>query len=158
MNQYGLTPRQLRFCLLIVQGETQAKAYELAGYAKGTPKTVDANASRLARNDKCVAFIADQRALTASRAGVTVESITANLERISRKAEDAGSFGPAAIAQGMIAKLNGLMVDKSELTISHRPAPLPTKVLELSEQDWIRQFGQGLQEQRLQKLEQLARK
>jgi len=155
---FKLTPRQQRFCLLIVEGETQVKAYQLAGYSVKGERVAAVNASKLLTNANIQSFIAQQQAKAAERNVVTVESITANLERISRKAEDAGSFGPAAIAQGMIAKLNGLMVDRSEVTVSHKPAPLPTKILELSEQDWVRQFGHGLQEKRLEKLEALARK
>jgi hypothetical protein len=62
------------------------------------------------------------------------------------------------MAQGLIARLNGLIVDRSEVTVAHKPAPWPTKILELSEDDWVRQFGQGLQESRLKQIEVLARK
>lgn len=144
--------------LLIVEGETQSKAYQLAGYAVKNEKTAAEAGSRLANNVNVQSEIARLQKAAAERSIVTVESITSNLERISRKAENAGSFGPAALAQGMIAKLNGLIIDRSESVIMHRPAPLPTKVLELSEQDWVRQFGQGLQEKRLQKLESIVRK
>lgn len=154
----GLTPKQQRFVLLIVEGETQSKAYQLAGYAVKNEKTAAEAGSRLANNVNVQSEIARLQKAAAERSIVTVESITSNLERISRKAENAGSFGPAALAQGMIAKLNGLIIDRSESVIMHRPAPLPTKVLELSEQDWVRQFGQGLQEKRLQKLESIVRK
>lgn len=154
----GLTPKQQRFVLLIVEGETQSKAYQLAGYAVKNEKTAAEAGSRLANNVNVQSEIARLQKAAAERSIVTVESITSNLERISRKAENAGSFGPAALAQGMIAKLNGLMIDRSEVSVMHRPAPLPTKVLELSEQDWVRQFGQGLQEKRLQKLESIVRK
>jgi phage terminase small subunit len=152
-----LTPKQKRFCLLIVEGETQSKAYQLAGYAVKGERVASANASQLLDKPNIQAFIAEQQQQAANRTLVTVESITANLERICANAERAGSFGPAVAAQQVIARLHGLLIEKSEVSVMHRPAPLPTKIIELSEADWIRQFGQGLQEKRLQKLESLDR-
>ena len=158
MTADKLTSKQLRFVLLVVEGETQSKAYQLAGYAANTPKVIEANASRLASSAKVRDEIARLQALARNRAVITVESLTDDLIDIRTKAMAAGSYGPAVQAVLIIAKLNGLMIEKSETTVLHRPAPLPTKILELSEQDWVRQFGQGLQEKRLQKLETIVRK
>jgi hypothetical protein len=153
-----LSPKQERFCLLIVQGEIQSKAYELAGYRTGTPNTVNANASRLANKDNIKARLAELRNKAALRSEITLDSLTHDLLEIRDKALSAGSFGPAVAAVTIVAKLHGFMIERSEVSVTHRPAPLPTKILELSEQDWVRQFGQGLQEKRLQKLETIVKR
>ena len=159
MNDFKLTPKQMRFCLLIVEGESQSKAYELAGYSLGRPATVNANASRLANNDNIRKQIEKLQGMAAQKAIITVESLTQDLIEIKAAALKAESFGPAVMAVQTIAKLNGLMIERTEAVITHhRPAPLPTKVLELSEADWVRQFGQGLQERRLKQLEGISKR
>jgi hypothetical protein len=150
-----LTPKQQRFCLLIVEGETQSKAYQLAGYSVKSERVASANASQLLDKPNIRSFIAEQQEKAAKRTLITLDSLTTDLMDIRTKALAAGSFGPAVQALTVVARLHGLLVEKAELTVMHRPAPLPTKILELSEDDWIRQFGQGLQEKRLAKLESL---
>lgn len=157
-DRIKLSPRQQRFCLLVVEGETQSRAYTLAGYSVKSEKTATENASRLASNAKVRDFIAKLQAKAAVRAEITVESLTQDLVDIRTKAMANLSFGPAVQAVQLIARLNGLLIEKSELTVLHKPSPLPTKVLELSEADWIRQFSPGLHEKRLMKLESLDRR
>ena len=158
-QRFKLTPRQERFCLLIVEGEGQSKAYEMAGYSVASPRIAAVNASQLMTKPNIQGRVAQLQAQAANRTVITVESLTADLIDIKNKALAAESFGPAVMAVQTIGKLNGLMVDRSEsVVVHHRPAPLPTRVLELSEADWIRQFGQGLQERRLKQLEGISRR
>jgi hypothetical protein len=138
-----LNPRMERFCFLIVKGEIQSTAYEQAGYSTRSKEVAAANACNLLKIPKVQARIQELRGELVKRTMISLESLTDDLIDIRDKAIKAGSFGPAVQSVIAIARMHGFMVDKAELTVMHRPAPLPTKVLELSEDDWVRQFGAG---------------
>jgi hypothetical protein len=140
-SNFKLTAKQERFVLLVVKGEAHSTAYEQAGYACSTKEIAAVNASKLLKTANVAGRIAElQQALTV-RTVISLEGLTADLLDIKTKALAAGSFGPAAACVVAVARLHGFMVDKAELTVNHRPAPLPTKILELSEDEWIEQFG-----------------
>jgi len=136
-----LTARQERFCLLIVKCEAKATAYEQAGYSVKSAKVASVNAGKLLKNPAIQARIQELHQHVANRTVISLDSLTQDLLSLRDKAVAAGSFGPAVQAVGMVAKLHGFMVDKSEVLVHHRPAPLPTNVLELTEAEWVRQFG-----------------
>lgn len=141
MSAFKLTAKQERFVLLIVKGETQSTAYEKAGYGVKSTKVAATNASNLMKKPNIQGRIAELQANLAKKTVITLESLTQELLDIKAKAVAAGSFGPAVAAVVAVAKLHGFMVDKSEVLVNHRPAPLPTKILELSEDEWVEQFG-----------------
>jgi hypothetical protein len=141
MSKYKLTAKQERFVLLVVKGETNSTAYERAGYKCRTKEIASVNASKLLRTASVAGRIAELREAASVRTVVSLESLTADLLDIKAKAIANGSYGPAVAAVVAVAKLHGFMVDKQEVTVNHRPAPLPTKILELSEDEWIEQFG-----------------
>lgn len=145
--KWKLTAKQARFCLLIVKGESNTTAYEQAGYSAKRRETAAVSASKLLKNDNIQGYIAELQAQLASRTIITLEGLTDELLDIKTKAIAAGSFGPAVAAVVAVAKLHGFMVDKQEVTVNHRPAPLPTKILELSESEWLEQFGSDAQRQ-----------
>jgi phage terminase small subunit len=147
MSAFKLTAKQERFVLLIVKGETQSTAYEKAGYGVKSTKVAATNACNLLKKPNIQGRIAELQASLAQKTVITLESLTEELRDIKAKALAAGSFGPAVAAVVAVAKLNGFMVDKTELTVNHRPAPLPTKIIELSEDEWIEQFGTAAQRQ-----------
>lgn len=136
-----MTARQEKFCLLIVQGETKPTAYEQAGYSVKSKTVAQVQASKLLRMPNIQNRIQGLQGQLQRRTLITLESLTDDLIEIRQAARAAGSFGPAVQATQTIAKLHGFMVDRAEVTVSHRPAPLPTKVLELSEDEWKAQFG-----------------
>ncbi len=135
------TQRQEKFCLLIIKGEPQYAAYEQAGYNVKSRAVADANASKLLKTPKIQKRMEELRSGMAKRSDISLDTLTERLVRTYDAAMVAGSFGPAVQAVGVLAKMYGLMIDKSEVTVHHRPAPLPTKVLELTEAEWVRQFG-----------------
>jgi len=147
VTQFKLTAKQERFVLLILKGEVQSTAYEKAGYGVKSTKVAATNASNLMKKPNIQGRIAELQAALAKKTVISLESITDDLLEIRLKAIAAGSYGPAVAATVAVAKLHGFMVEKSEVMINHRPAPLPTKILELSEDEWIEQFG--TQSQRL---------
>jgi hypothetical protein len=140
-SAFKLTARQERFVLLIVKGEAQTTAYEQAGYSVKSKAVAATNASNLMKSPNVQGRLAELRNALAVRTVVSLDSLTRDLDDIRSKAMANLSFGPAVAAVVAMAKLHGFMVDRAELMIEHRPAPLPTKILELSEKEWIEQFG-----------------
>jgi ATP phosphoribosyltransferase len=144
MTGRTLTARQLKFCLLIVEGETQARAYAKAGYKTTSKGVTEVNACRLLKNAQVQQQIALLQANAATRSAISVESVTRNVMRIADKAEADGQWSSAWGAHALVARLHGLITDKKEVEVTHRPAPLPTKAIELDESDWEMQFARPL--------------
>lgn len=140
-SEFKLTPRQERFVLLIVKGVPNGHAYEQAGYSATTREIATVAASKLLRNVNVMGRINELQEALRVRTVVTLDGLTNDLLDIKDKALVAGSFQAAVAATIAVARLHGFMVEKAELTVMHRPAPRPTKVLELTEDEWLRQFG-----------------
>lgn len=132
--------RHERFAQELAKGASQAEAYRLAGY-DGTDAAMEASASRLVRNVKVAARVAELQAKAAERAEITVADITNRLLAIATKAEkssDAPMLQAARASLMDAAKLNGLVIDKGEntnlgaLTVTYvnapaGPAPVPSE-------------------------------
>lgn len=104
--------RHERFAQELAKGKCQSEAYELAGYAPSEP-----NASRLTRNEKVQARIVELLNGAAKRTEITVASITDRLLKIAAKGEKSNDAPKLSVARAALmdaAKLNGLVVDKSE--------------------------------------------
>jgi len=139
-SEVKLSVRQELFILFILKGEAQARAYTLAGYKAANENVALANASQLLRNHKVETRLAELRHAVMVRTVVTLESLTEDLLRIRAGAEKDGKWSAAGQAVGLLAKMHGLLIERSEVSVTHRPAPLPTKLLELSEDEWREQF------------------
>lgn len=142
-SQYKLTAKQERFVLLIVKGEAQSTAYEQAGYSCKTKGIAATSASTLMKNPNIIGRLSELQGMLAQKTIITLDGITEELLEIKRRAMEAKAFAPAVAAMVAVAKLHGFMVDRQEVSVMHRPAPLPTRVLELSEREWLEQFGAG---------------
>lgn len=140
-SEVKLSVRQELFILFILKGEAQSRAYTLAGYKAANENVAHANASQLLQNHKVNIRLNELRQAIQIRHVVTVESLSEDLFRIRAGAEKDGKWAAAAQAVGLLAKMHGLLIDRSEVSIMHRPAPLPTKLLELSEEEWRQQFS-----------------
>jgi hypothetical protein len=104
-------PKQERFAQELAKGKSQAEAYAEAGYAPSEP-----NASRLTRNDKVRARIAELQERGAIRAEITIAGITESLLRIADKAEKLGEAAGLSVAKAAwvdAAKVNGLIIDRA---------------------------------------------
>ena len=77
---------------------------------------------------------------------VTIEGLTRDLFEIERQAMIDGKYAAAVSALELIAKMHGFLIDRSEQVVMHRPAPLPTMLLELSEEEWRAQFAPSSQD------------
>ncbi|MBB3645721.1 hypothetical protein FHX14_001900 [Rhizobium sp. BK619] len=133
--------RHEAFARAICRGESASKAY--SGIYHVTGNNAEAAASRLLRNVKVAERISELQGTAAKRTTKTVESLVADLDEIIAFARQCGNPTAMVAAVNTQAKLLGLMIDRSETTVLQRPAPLPTKVLELSESEWIAQFSKG---------------
>lgn len=140
-----LTKAQERFVLAIVEGKSQVEAYKLAGYSGGKGKTADAinkAASHVARSANVAEAIARARAVAVQRTALTVEDLVAQLlhSREVALACDPPQANASIAATMGIAKLLGLVIDRSKVEIlAHKPA-FSSQVLELSEAEWKAQF------------------
>lgn len=115
-----------RYAQGVAKGLSQTQAYTDAGYIGD-----ETAASRLSRNDKVKARVAELLENASMRAEISVASVTADLLRIAQKAEklgDAAGFQAARASLVDAAKVNGLIIDKSQVTeesvqriISDRP-------------------------------------
>jgi len=103
-----------RFAQELAKGVTASEAYVIAGY-----KANDGNASTLKGNQNVSARVAEILAKAAVRSEITIASATAHLLKLAEKAEklgDAPGFQASRASMMDAAKLNGLVVDKSEQT------------------------------------------
>lgn len=110
-------PKHERFAQALAKGMTQAEAYADAGYKPSEP-----NASRLTSNDKVQARLAELQERAAVRAEITVASITERLLAIATKAEKSEEAPMLQAARASLmdaAKLNGLVIEKSDHQHKH---------------------------------------
>lgn len=104
-------PKHERFAQALAKGKSQADAYAEAGYAPSEP-----NASRLTRNDKVQARVAELQDRGAIRAEVTLASLIQEAADIQTAAKEDKQYSAATAALTAKAKLAGLWVDKNENT------------------------------------------
>lgn len=100
-----------RFAQELAKGKTADEAYQLAGYAENR-----GNAARLKANESVMKRVAEIQGRAATRTEVTVASITKRLLAIADKGEAAADAPLLSVARASlmdVAKLNGLVVDKS---------------------------------------------
>jgi type III secretion system FlhB-like substrate exporter len=105
-------PKHEAFAQDIAKGKTQAEAYEAAGYAPS-----EQHASRLARNGKVKARVAELLEKVAKRTEVTVESILRDLKEDREFARQNGQSSAAVAATMGRAKVAGLIIDKAEVKL-----------------------------------------
>ena len=106
--------RHERFAQELAKGKSQIEAYEAAGYSPNRSA-----ASRLAEDVNIRERVASIQERGAIRAEVTIAGLTADLIRLRQKGEDLGEASGLSVARASImdiAKLNGLVVDKTENT------------------------------------------
>lgn len=108
-------PRHERFSQELAKGKSQSEAYEAAGY-----KPSRSAAARLAADVNICARVAEIAERVAIRTEVTAADITERLLAIAKKAEAKDEAAMLQVARASLmdaAKLNGLVVDKSDLNL-----------------------------------------
>lgn len=141
-----LSRPQQRFLDAIAAGKSQGEAYKAAGFhgsAAADREAARKNGSTVARS----ASMADALARTAARvvdlASVTVGSLVADLQESRRIALsiDPPQVAASVAATVAIGKLTGLQVDRAQLEVIHHRPGFTLKALELTEDEWVRQFA-----------------
>lgn len=133
--------RHEAFSCLIAKGEAASRAYSSVYGVSG--RTAEVSAHRLMRNDAVVDRIAELQKTAAKRTTKTVASLVSDLDEIIAFSKECRNPAAMVAAVNSQARLLGLMIDRSEQVVLGKPAPLPTAVIELSEAEWVRQFGSG---------------
>lgn len=112
-----LTPKQESFCLAYIESGNATDAYRKAGYSPGmAQKTAMEAASRLLKNGKIVARLAELRQPAADAAQLTLQAHLQRLEKLSKAAEGDGKYAAAVAAEVARGKASGLYVEKVEHT------------------------------------------
>lgn len=110
-------PKHERFAQELVKGKSQVEAYAAAGY-----RPDDGAAARLSGNIRVRERVTELQARAAERAEISVATITKRLVDIADKAEKDGAGVPglnvARQAMMDVAKLNGLVIDKTQRELS----------------------------------------
>lgn len=147
MAELKLTALQQRFLVAIIEGATPMQAIKAArgprGY-KASEKTLRNEASRMMGNTALRDALARAHDELQAKAELTVLNLVDQLMETRQIAQriDPPQLSAAVAATMGAAKLLGLVIDRSEvLHAKAKPALLPTKELELSEDEWRRQFA-----------------
>lgn len=132
--------RHEAFARAVSRGQPASRAYSSVYHATGNGAEV--NASRLLRNTKVIARVAELKGQAAKRTEKTVASLVDDLDEAIVFARQCKS--PSAVVAAIMAQARLLGLEAAQkLEVTHRPAPLPTNVLELTEEEWTAQFCSG---------------
>ncbi len=129
-----------RFAQELAKGKTADEAYQNAGYRANR-----GNAATLKANQSVADRVSELQERAAIRTEVTVASITDRLLAIAAKGEakeDASMLGVARAALMDAAKLNGLVVDKSEQTAESVQRIISDKPQ--TDEEWAKTHGADL--------------
>lgn len=138
-----LTSRQEAYCRFLAEGHSQYEAYRQAGYGSKGRNATDAHAARLARNGKVKNRLNELKGEAAKRTEKTVASLVAQLDEVVVFARQCNNPSAMVAAVALQARLLGLEAPR-QVEVAHKPAPLPTRMLELSEEEWVAQFSTPL--------------
>jgi hypothetical protein len=108
-------PKHERFAQLLAKGENATAAYKAAGYS-ATGNSAEAAASRLLSDVKVQARISELQERAAIKVEKTAADVVRMLEEDRKLAREIQQPGAAVSASMGIAKILGLVVDRSELT------------------------------------------
>ncbi len=104
----GLSQKQKRFGREYMVDFNVADAYVRAGYSKNGAQS---GGSRLLRDHRIQAYIAELEAEATERAGLTVDGVLKNLREDRDAARKAGQFGPAVRADELMGKYLAMFTD-----------------------------------------------
>jgi phage terminase small subunit len=111
-----MTPKQENFCLAYLETGNASEAYRRAYDAENMkPETVNRKAFDLLENGKIGARVQQLQAEHRRAHNVTVASLTAELEEARTLAITNGQASAAVQATMGIAKLHGLLVERTEV-------------------------------------------
>jgi len=113
----NLTQKQEAFCLAYIETGNASEAYRRAGYSQNAAqKTIHEAASRLLADGKVSARVKELQGEVAKRFEITVDRIAEMLHEDRAFARECATPAAAVSATMGLAKLGGLLTDKTELT------------------------------------------
>ena len=142
-----LTPQQQRFVAAIVSGKTQVEAYLAAGYASRGRDATDVKlrkaANAVAKGSAVLDALARARARAAERVDLDVDTLVAMLleSREIALEQDPPQVNASVAAVMGVGKLLGLSIDRKQVLIAHAKPGLTSQAVELSHDEWVRQFA-----------------
>ncbi len=107
-----------RFAQELAKGKNQTEAYGLAGY-----KVDVTAASRLSRNVKVQARVAEIMNVAAIRSEITLETHLNDLAELRDEARQAKQFAAAISAEVARGKASGVHVEKTDATVTTKSLP-----------------------------------
>jgi phage terminase small subunit len=121
----AMTPKQEAFAVAYVKDSTDAiKAWRSAySGANSNDLTARKEASKLLKNPKVAARIAELRLPAAERAGVTLEGHLSDLQILRDEARERGQYAAAISAEIARGKASGVAVEKSETLVTTKTLP-----------------------------------
>jgi phage terminase small subunit len=136
-----LTPQQERFAQLFAAGKSATKAY-MEAYGC-TQRQADATANRLLKKPHVMKRIGELQAQYAKDSGITIASISVMLKDAYNLGMETKQASAASQAAMGLAKLHGLITDKSEINaVVRHPSMTPDGPDVMTEDEWLAQFGQ----------------
>jgi hypothetical protein len=147
----SLSAKQRAFCAAILAGRTNADAYvEARSLTNRSDISRDAarkGGVQMKRSAAVQKELGRVQAKLAAKAELGVEDLIARLEvayEFAMASDPVQVSGAVAAIMG-VAKLAGLVVDRRQVAIEHKPS-ISSKKLELDENEWRRQFDPGAKE------------
>ena len=112
-----MTPKQEKFCLLYRETGNASEAYRQSyDAANMKPETINVKASELLKNGKVAARLQELGQVDMERHIVTADTIAAMLKEDREFAREMETPGAAVTATMGLAKLYGLLTEKTEVT------------------------------------------
>lgn len=133
-GQTSLTPKQREFARMVALGDTQAGAYRKAYGAKGKPKTIGDNASRLASDDRVKAEIEAYRlAAEAEKQRTPAQLRSLVIHQLTKHALDEACPPAQRIkALELLGKVSEVaaFTERKETMVTHQSSAIKQKLLD----------------------------
>lgn len=137
-----LKPKVEHFARLVANGATGLRAYQVA-FNNPNPTTARTLSQRIMAKPGVLERIEQILRHVEAMRHVTKDWISLKTLAIAEEAREAGDFAAALTGYRDVAKLHGMLVDRSELAIGivSKPLAIPTNEIELSVEDWTRMYN-----------------
>jgi hypothetical protein len=134
-----LSDRERQLAHALLGGMSRTAAFRKAGYANSTVQDADSILNR----PHFVRYMAAARLRQVERLDYSIENLCARLEHVYFEALALGQTGSAVQAVLGIGKLMGHMTDRTEVEmhIISKPMRETTEAINLSPEEWQRQFA-----------------
>lgn len=116
MSNAVLSPKQLRFCQLLSEGESIVSAYKLAGYAPNSVNPYQ-GASKLARAPAIVEQVGILQARLSRSSGITRAELVNKQLQLAELARESGQYGISSACLTQVGRLLGMYVEQVDIAV-----------------------------------------